>query len=301
MNYKQSYFQNTIDPLRKSPGRNGSSISTVMDDGTVIIRKTSENHLMLRLQEMEKYNVSLEKLVEQRTKKLAEVAKTNAKFISIIAHDLRSPFNTIIYALKLLNMKLEALNIDDIENYIKLASNSAINTLNLLDNLLIWTITQSEEKSFKPVTINLKKLVIDEIDNINNTALQKHIKLTHAIPPNLNVTADIQMTKSIFRNLVNNAIKFTGRGGTISVSASDGNRFVEIVVSDTGIGISQAAQKKLFKTETFHSTTGTDNEKGTGLGLKICKEFVEKNGGKILIESTPGKGSNFRFTLPKCL
>jgi len=90
MNYKQSYFQNTIDPLRKSPGRNGSSISTVMDDGTVIIRKTSENHLMLRLQEMEKYNVSLEKLVEQRTKKLAEVAKTNAKFISIIAHDLRS-------------------------------------------------------------------------------------------------------------------------------------------------------------------------------------------------------------------
>jgi signal transduction histidine kinase len=247
---------------------------------------------------MDEHNVRLEKLVEQLTNKLNEVATTNTKFISIIAHDLRSPFASIMFALELVKESLKDNNIHEIENYIERASNYAKNTLNLLDDLLVWTISQNKERSFDPVKINLYQLVTDEIESINPLAKQKQIALNHSITPDLNITADLQMIKTILRNLIGNAIKYTNPDGEITISASERKQFVEIVVKDTGIGISSRAQRELFKTDTPHSKEGTNNEKGTGLGLLLCKEFVEMHGGNISILSELGNGSEFKFTLP---
>jgi len=114
----------------------------------------------------------------------------------------------------------------------------------------------------------------------------------------MNITADFQMVKTIFRNLIGNAIKYTNNGGEITISASERKKIVEVVVKDNGIGISPEVKRELFTSKAFHSTTGTNNEKGTGLGLILCREFVELHGGKILMESESGKGSEFKFTLP---
>jgi len=257
-----------------------------------------EKKLLLRLREMEELNTGLELLVEQRTSKLVEIVSTNAKFLSIIAHDLRSPFSSILGILELLKMSLKELDKNEIEKYIEIVYNSANNTLTLLDNLLVWALSQNKEKNFKPIKINLYELLREEIENLKTLASQKQITLRHSVKPDLNVTADIQMVKTILRNLINNAIKYTNVNGEIIIDANEVNQYIEIAIKDNGIGISAEDQRKLFKIDAFHSTPGTHDEKGTGLGLLLCKEFVELHGGNIRIESEAGKGSRFAFTLP---
>ena len=258
----------------------------------------AEKKLLLRLREMEELNTGLELLVEQRTSKLVEIVSTNAKFLSIIAHDLRSPFSSILGILELLKMSLKELDKNEIEKYIEIVYNSANNTLTLLDNLLVWALSQNKEKNFKPIKINLYELLREEIENLKTLASQKQITLRHSVKPDLNVTADIQMVKTILRNLINNAIKYTNVNGEIIIDANEVNQYIEIAIKDNGIGISAEDQRKLFKIDAFHSTPGTHDEKGTGLGLLLCKEFVELHGGNIRIESEAGKGSRFAFTLP---
>ncbi len=261
----------------------------------------SEKQILLQLQEMEELNSHLEKLLEQRTAEITEVVTTNSKFISILSHDLRGPFSSILGVLQILKKSLNDYNINEFEKYINIASDSANRTLNLLDELLEWTISQNLKKSFNPVKINIKELAEAEIVNMGFSAIQKQITLTHAIKSTLYVIADLQMIKTVLRNLVSNALKYTNIGGEISISASECKQFVEITVEDNGIGISTEAQKSLFKIDMFHSTKGTNNEKGNGLGLILCKEFVEIHGGKIRIDSEPGLGSKFTFTLPHYL
>ena len=268
--------------------------------------KVSGNQFMFRLEEMEEYTSLLEELVEQRTNKLVEVVATNAKFISIVAHDLRSPFSTILGILEILKESLKDFNKIEIENYVNIASSSANKTLDLLDNLLTWTMSQNKAKSFSPVRINLHGLIKEETESFTIAARQKKIKLNYYFEPNLDVNADLQMVKTIIRNLISNAIKYSHTGGEINISAKVYTQWVEIEISDTGVGISNEAQRKLFKMDTFQSTVGTNNEKGTGLGLIICKEFVEIHGGNIWIESNTDehwqdKGSRFKFTLPQYL
>jgi len=258
----------------------------------------AEKKLLLRLREMEELNTGLELLVEQRTSKLVEIVSTNAKFLSIIAHDLRSPFSSILGILELLKMSLKELDKNEIEKYIEIVYNSANNTLTLLDNLLVWALSQNKEKNFKPIKINLYELLREEIENLKTLASQKQITLRHSVKPDLNVTVDIQMVKTILRNLINNAIKYTNVNGEIIIDANEVNQYIEIAIKDNGIGISAEDQRKLFKIDAFHSTPGTHDEKGTGLGLLLCKEFVELHGGNIRIESEAGKGSRFAFTLP---
>ena len=219
--------------------------------------------------------------MEQRTSKLLEIVSTNGKFLSIIAHDLRSPFSAIIGILELLKLSMKEFNKEEIEEYIDIIYNSANNTLVLLDNLLEWAVSQNNEKTFKPVKINLYELLMDEIENLKTQAVQKQIILSHTIDPGLNVTADLQMVKTILRNLISNAIKYTYAYGKVEVTAIEHKQFVEISINDNGIGISPENQKKLFKIEAFHTTPGTNDEKGTGLGLLLCKEFVELHGGNI--------------------
>lgn len=258
----------------------------------------SEKNLRIRLRELEETNISLKLLVEQRTSKLIDIVSTNGKFLSIVAHDLRSPFSSIIGILELLKLSLKEFNKEEIEEYINIVYNSANNTLSLLDNLLKWAVSQNKEKNFNPVKINLYELLREEVESIRTSARQKQIAISHSIEPGMNVTADIQMVRTILRNLINNAIKYTNINGEIKINACELNKFVEVTVIDNGIGISAENKRKLFKIDAFHSTPGTHNEKGTGLGLLLCKEFVELHGGSIRIESEAGKGSNFSFTLP---
>lgn len=299
MTNKQFNFPNTLKPIQNNAyGKNGvlksSGLSAIIADN----RKATENHFLLRLQEIERINANLENLLKQGTVKLNEVVATNSKFISIIAHDLRSPFVSILNILEVLKDSLNDYDINEIERYINTVSNSATRTLSLLDNLLAWTISQNKEKSFHPVKINLHTLLVDELDSISVSAQQKQIMLNNSITPGLNVSGDIQMIKTIFRNLIGNALKFTNTGGEISFNASEVDLFVEIAIKDNGMGISYEAQKELFKSDVFHSTEGTNHEQGTGLGLLLCKEFVEIHGGIIHVESEPGKGCEFKFTLP---
>ena len=188
--------------------------------------------------------------------------------------------------------------LNEIDRYIDLAAGSADNTLNLIDNLLAWTISQNKEKSFSPVKINLQELTGYMIESVKTSAIQKQVSIHQSIPPNLNVAADPHMVKTILRNLLTNAIKYTDSGGEIIIHSSESEQFVETEIVDNGIGMSIKAGKSLFKTREFNSTNGTGNEQGTGLGLVLCKEFVEMHGGNIWVESELGKGSKFKFTLP---
>ncbi|MDP4208181.1 MAG: HAMP domain-containing sensor histidine kinase [Bacteroidota bacterium] len=301
MNSKQHHILNRSKFLKDNA--DSKTRSSKLDLSAVIANNNNalKNHFMLRLQEMEELNVHLENLVEQRTQKLIDVVATNSKFMSILAHDLRSPFCSILGVLEILNETLDDYDINEIKKYIDTATNSVNNTLNLLDDLLAWTMSQNKEKSFNPVKINLYELLRDEVGSINTSATQKQIALNYFIAPNLNISADIQMVRTILRNLISNAIKYTNTGGEITVTASENNQFIEIAVKDNGIGIPFEAQRKIFKRDEINSTPGTNNEKGTGLGLLLCKEFVEMHGGDIWIESEPGKGSEFKFTLPHYL
>jgi signal transduction histidine kinase len=257
-----------------------------------------EKQMIVRLKEMEDLNTSLELLLEQRTTRLLEIVSTNGKFLSIIAHDLRSPFSSIIGILELLKMSLEEFNKAEVEKYVDIVYKSANNTLILLDNLLVWAVSQNKEKNFKPVKINLYELLREEIENLRTLAGQKQITINHSVDPEINVTADLQMVKTILRNLISNAIKYSNTNGKITINASEEKQYVEVAVKDNGTGISTEIKKKLFKIDSLYSTPGTNNEKGTGLGLSLCKEFVELHGGNITVESEAGKGSMFAFTLP---
>jgi signal transduction histidine kinase len=299
MNTKQSNILNNRHPDTKATRRiNGSSGSA--DTSGMIAGKmaTPDNQLISHLKEVEEINIHLEELVEDSKKKLNEAITTNSRFLKLIAHDLRNPFCATIGILDLLKESYNDGNNPEFEELLSIATNSANNALDLLENLLEWSISQSKEKSFNPVRINLQEVIIGEFESFNTSANQKEIKLKHSIDPNLHVTADFEMVKTIFRNLISNAIKYTPTGGNISVSASEGKQFVKIEVCDNGIGMSQKTKEKLFKIDEFHSTMGTNNELGSGLGLLFCKEFIDLHGGKIRVESEPGKGSKFKFTLP---
>lgn len=261
-------------------------------------KKNSIHYYMHRLKKIEAHNAKLENTILKQKKDITNIISTNNKFISILAHDLRSPFNSILGVLDLAAESLKTSNLQELEKYIHIATKSTNNTLNLLDNLLVWIVSQHQGENFNPVKINLHNLLIDEIDFITDLANQKNITIEQCIADELFITADLQMTKTILRNLLVNAIKYTDNYGAITVSAMENQQYVEIAIEDNGIGISFEAQKELFKIDSFHSTIGTSNEKGMGLGLLICRDFVEMHGGKIWLESEPGKGTEFKFTLP---
>ena len=258
----------------------------------------SSGDLQIHLNELEEINSLLRIQADEQSKKIAEVIATNAKFLAIIAHDLRSPFSSIIGVLELLKDSYNEYDLKEVEKYISIAITSANGTLNLLDNLLSWTSAQNKAVFFKPERINLHELIIDEIENLITSATHKLITLDHTVPATIFLTADVQMVKTIFRNLITNAIKYSYIGGEIGVSAVEGSQFVEIIVEDNGIGMKRKDQNELFRKNVMHSTRGTNNESGTGLGLLLCKEFVEKHGGNICMESESGKGSKVKFTLP---
>ena len=298
MNPKQDYPFKPADSGKMPCYKNGGSKLTSTSREVSARGKLPDWENNSRLEYLEDRNASVESLLQANSAKLAEVIETNRKFISIIGHDLRGPFCSILGVLEMLKEGVNEYDSEEIVRYIDIASNSANRTLNLLDNLLAWTSAQNVEENYHPVRMNLSGLIDEEIEAINLNASQKRIVIYNAVSPHLQVVADAQMIKSVVRNLLSNALKFTNSGGEVIVSAIEQQKFVEIQVTDNGIGISSEDMKALFNPQIRHTTPGTQKEQGTGLGLTICKEFIQIHGGSIHVESEPGKGSTFKFTLP---
>jgi PAS domain S-box-containing protein len=229
---------------------------------------------------------------------LKELIATKDKLFSIIAHDLRSPFNGIIGFSELLIENSNDILLEDSEQYIKIINSSAKNTLILLDNLLNWAKSQTGQLSFNPEKILFSEVVHEIIALSKNIAKSKNIALECSCTDNLEIYVDVNMLNTVLRNLISNAIKFTNIGGHIKVSAASKQDHVEITISDNGIGINKEKCSELFSIASNTTTLGTADENGSGLGLVLCKEFIQKNNGDIWVESEENKGSNFIFTLP---
>lgn len=239
-----------------------------------------------------------ELLLKERESQLRELNSTKDKLFSIIAHDLRSPFNAILGLSELLIENIKDFEVAKTKRYLGLINLSAKNTLILLDNLLTWAKSQTGKNIYQPEKTNLPAIISEIAEETKSIAKIKNISVNYIQTNDLEIYADVNMLKTVLRNLISNAIKYTHSNGEIAISAIQNQNNIEVTVSDDGIGISDETRNKIFKIDTNITTTGTANEKGSGLGLILCKEFVEKHGGEIWVKSELGKGSAFIFSLP---
>jgi len=232
------------------------------------------------------------------TRELQESNATKDKFFSIIAHDLKNPFNAILGLTDLITEELHTLNKETIQNIIHTIKTSSENAFRLLENLMIWANSQTGKIECHPEPIHLQRSIHEIISLLQGQASVKNIRIFSQCEEEYQASGDKQMIQTVLRNLLSNAIKFTPQGGGIKISVIPRDQEYEISVQDTGLGIPAEDLPKLFRIDSKYSTRGTANEKGTGLGLVLCKEFVEKNGGTLNVTSETGKGSTFSFTLP---
>ena len=221
------------------------------------------------------------------------------KFFSIIAHDLRGPLSAFVDATQILTEEIQNMDLEEIKDITMSMKTSASNIYGLLENLLEWSRLRRGAMDFVPENLNLKKKIEASIDVLSESARKKRIGLTISVPGELEIRADIHMFDTIIRNLISNAIKFTISGGKVIVTANyNGDHYIVVKISDSGIGMAPELRNKLFQIDEKTSRPGTEGETSTGLGLLLCKEFIEKHGGKIWVESSVGQGSTFSFSLP---
>ena len=248
-------------------------------------------------------DVSFRKRAEEELKKstqnLIKLNETKDRFISIISHDLRTPFSSILGFTDLLAND-EELTEDERKQYIKYIQESSRSMLALVNSLLDWTRLQTGRIKFEPQKIDVSKVVIDSVNALSGTAIQKGIDVVSNVNQSLYLFVDKSLITQVFNNLISNAIKFTNKGGFISISSESvtNSRFVKFRVKDTGVGIKNDDLGKLFSVDAKFTSEGTAGEKGSGLGLSLVKEIIEKHGGTISVESEYGKGTEFIFTLP---
>jgi len=248
-------------------------------------------------------DITERKLAEAEIKlKNQELIKLNAekdKFFSVIAHDLRGPFLGFLGLTRVMVEGMPALKQVEIQQIALSMSNSANKLFNLLENLLEWSLLQRGLMRFNPESFILLNGVVPAIELVREAADKKGIKIGHDVPKDLRVTADVKMFDGVMRNLVFNAVKFTPRGGNVIIAATEvPGHSVEISVMDTGIGMSPQMVDDLFRLDVQTNRQGTEGEPSSGLGLILCKDFVEKHGGKIWVKSEEGKGSIFYFNIP---
>lgn len=221
------------------------------------------------------------------------------KFFSIIAHDLRGPLSAFVDATQILTEEIQNMDLEEIKDITMSMKTSASNIYGLLENLLEWSRLRRGAMDFVPENLNLKKKIEASIDVLSESARKKRIGLTISVPGELEIRADIHMFDTIIRNLISNAIKFTISGGKVIVTANyNGDHYIVVKINDSGIGMAPELRNKLFQIDEKTSRPGTEGETSTGLGLLLCKEFIEKHGGKIWVESSVGQGSTFSFSLP---
>ncbi len=220
------------------------------------------------------------------------------KFFSIIAHDLKSPMTGLLSLSKMFADDVETLNIKELQNVASMMHKSSERLYALMENLLQWALMQQGVMEFSPRAHSLQELVHAGIDPLRSVSEQKQITLQSRIPDDLVVLADAQMITTVVRNLVSNALKYTESGGSVNITATPDQGMVRISVQDSGMGMDQPTQDRIFSLDRKASRPGTQRETGTGLGLVLCKQFIEQHGGKIWVESELGKGTTVFFTLP---
>ncbi|MBN1415147.1 MAG: PAS domain-containing protein [Bacteroidales bacterium] len=303
-----------------------TKVPLINKDGEVVgvvgigrdITKTKRIEIQLRkrtedLQETNRLLEERQEEIQQQTEELAAQAdnlrkinnelerlnRTKDKFFSIIAHDLRNPFHAIIGFSELLTKEYETMDDQQKRGLLELINVSSEGAFNLLENLLQWARTQTDKIKYNPENIDINEIITSTFNLLSITAEKKRVKLKNALGTKTMVYADKNMINTVIRNLISNAVKFTRNGGEVSIDAVSRGNMIEISITDTGVGIHKENLDKLFRIDMYHSTNGTSGETGTGLGLIICKEFVEKHGGRIKVVSEEKKGSTFSFTLPK--
>lgn len=265
------------------------SVPRVLENGDIIWTGTL-NDITQRKQ--------IEEDIKHKNAELQRLSDDKDILMSILAHDLITPFNSMLGFLDLLSENLREYDVNTLENYISIVNNSAKGAFNLLNDILLWTRSQSGAIPFKPKIFNLKSSIEEVTEFLKPNANTKNITINIDESDKTVVFADVDMLNTILRNLISNAIKFTDSGGIVNISSERTESDILVTISDNGIGIAPNILPRLFDTTKLYSTRGTANEKGTGFGLMLCKKFVEEHGGEIWAESELSKGSKFKFTLP---
>ena len=237
-------------------------------------------------------------ILQEQKESLEELNSMKDKLFSIIAHDLKSPFQSVLGFSDLLCNQYESLQDNQKKKYIQIINTSSHKIFNLLENLLTWAMTQTGNIAFKKEKIELASIIDQNIELLKENINNKGIIINKNLKDNTTVNADINMISTSFRNLLSNAVKFTNAGGEIFINLEKNYETTRISVKDNGIGMDKETLKTLFELDKIDSTKGTAGESGTGLGLILCKEFIDMSGGKIWAESTPGEGSTFCIELP---
>ncbi|NQU57839.1 MAG: PAS domain-containing sensor histidine kinase [Rhodospirillales bacterium] len=317
----KNYIKNAAGELRYFEWTNSASfdehgevkeILSVGRDSTE--RKAAEVALHLSQQLLQKQVVELkysEERLEAQAIDLVELAENEGalneqlkyeidiknRFFSIISHDLKSPFTSLLGMTKMMSQMADSFSKDKLVEYANSVNEAGERVFELVHNLLDWSRLQMDGEKLEPEIIPLDKLAQESIEILKTTALEKNIALTNKIKKTT-AFADKEMVRTVIRNLVANSLKFTPSGGSVEVSSRKHGDLVQVTVTDTGVGMSTDQTEKIFSLDQKTSTTGTAGEKGTGLGLPLCRDMLERNGGDIWVESTPGEGSRFHFTLP---
>lgn len=297
--FKTSTEKDTIERLFEVEllHRNGTSFWSEIKASFIYDENNKPKGILGVSREINERKIAEKKLLDKNSQlKDANIQKD--KFFSIIAHDLKSPFGHILNFSSLLKEHYHLYSEDKRKQFIDLINKSTHQIYLLLENLLDWSRSQGGKMDFFPQSIKLDNLISDVMELLNNAAVSKNITLSKKIFTQSTITADEYMLRTIIRNLIGNSIKFTSDGGKIHIEAKEENKSIQISVTDSGMGMKPEFISLLFNLEYNITKTGTKGEKGTGLGLLLCKEFVEMHGGKIWVNSKLGEGSTFTFTIP---
>jgi two-component system sensor histidine kinase/response regulator len=290
------YFENSMKEI--SNGNLEARVNINTNDELSELAKFF-NKMMDTLNESNQTIISQQDKLTKQYEDLKNMNITKDKFFSIIAHDLKNPISSFVKISDFLVEQFHDLSKDEIKEFMDEVQLSANSVYELLENLLLWSRTQRGLVQFHPMNLDLRTIILNNINLLKMNADTKKINLNYSIESEITIYADPNMINTILRNLITNAIKFTHENGIITVkSYTYDDEFCAISVEDNGIGIPEDKRTKMFNLESSYSTSGTNNEKGTGLGLILCKEFVEKHNGKIWVESTKEIGSTFIFTVP---
>jgi two-component system, sensor histidine kinase and response regulator len=266
-----------------------------------IALRESEKKLRATIQKLQNRDERLTKqavVLEENRQELLLLNQQKNMFFSIIAHDLRGPFTTLLALSELLVQQALDLNKEKILRFANRLMTASQQVFNLTESLLEWSHLQMDKFEFAPETLVLGDEILKNVELTRVTAAAKNISINTLIDSELRVFADPDMTAAILRNLLSNAVKFSAEGSAIEIAAKAQDNQVQISVTDNGIGMSEQNAALLFRLDKTLSTTGTDGETGTGLGLHLCKELVEKQGGSITVTSVKNQGTSFRFCLP---
>jgi PAS domain S-box-containing protein len=301
--------ENKVFPVEFYSNNTGTDEDTyLMVIKNITEKKENEQQLARYIEELHETKDTMERnayelvvlnlKLEESEERLKELNASKDKLFSIIAHDLRSPFTSFIGLTELLSEDFDEMDPLEVKILISELNKTAKSVFGLLENLLSWSRLQTGRMEYNPEFISPVDIVNKTVNLFEGPAKQKKIRLTSQIFCVNEIYADRNMIETVLRNLVSNALKFTRENGEITVTLSGNEEQVEFSVKDSGVGIDEENLAKLFRLDKTHTTPGTNNEAGSGLGLILCKELVERNKGKIKVESDAGKGTNFSFSVP---